>query len=443
MGKQFGEIARRLAFNLLDDVQGGRQQKLKEKNKRKIVEGVTEEYRKKRLSMILSYAAKNSPFYRNLQSHDSLSDFPVLSKKDFTDHYDEIISDEFREKQDRLARFSTSGSTGTPFTVLADPQKLMHVNMNFMAVMELNGFRLGMKRGEFRAWIKGKNTRSPWTLFKTNLVPIDISNMGDESVAGIYRQIKKERIQCLVAYSSAICALVDYAQRHNLTEFDWDVEMIFTMGEALPASVREKAKELYGVQPVLTYGNNENGFIAVSLNGSDLYTVDLYSYWIEILKMDSDEPAKEGELGRIVVTDFYNRAFPMIRYDTGDTGKLVYHRDEDGHVHAEFTEIYGRRGSLIYNTKGEPLSIHVFMNNMLNFEGVLQQVRCIQTDRKCYTLLINPVKGATVDEEAVKASYAKYLGEDAVFEVQYIDALPIQASGKTMVCEQKCEAYLK
>ena len=54
--------------------------------------------------------------------------------------------------------------------------------MNFISCMELNGFRMGMKRGEFRAWIKGKNTISKWKSFKNNLIMVDISNMGDDSL---------------------------------------------------------------------------------------------------------------------------------------------------------------------------------------------------------------------------------------------------------------------
>ena len=30
------------------------------------------------------------------------------------------------------------------------------------------------------------------------------------------------------------------------------------------------------------------------------------------------------------------------------------------------TEIYGRMGSMMYNCKGEPMSIHVFMNGLIN-----------------------------------------------------------------------------
>ena len=98
---------------------------------------------------------------------------------------------------------------------------------------------------------------------------------------------------------------------------------------------------------------------------------------------------------------------------------------------------------MLYNTKGEPLSIHVFMNNLLRFEGVLRQAKCIQTDLKAYTLELNPEPGAKVDEEAVVASYRAYLGRDAEISVRYIGTIPIQQSGKTMVCEQRCGAYQK
>ena len=97
----------------------------------------------------------------------------------FNSIYDEVLVDCVRE-QGNLYRLSTSGSTGTPFTVLCDGDKMSRVNMNFISCMELNGFRMGMKRGEFRAWIKGKNTISKWKSFKNNLIMVDISNMGDE-----------------------------------------------------------------------------------------------------------------------------------------------------------------------------------------------------------------------------------------------------------------------
>ena len=43
---QIGEVLRRVVFNGLDAAKGGKLKKLKEVNKREIVEGVTEDYRR-------------------------------------------------------------------------------------------------------------------------------------------------------------------------------------------------------------------------------------------------------------------------------------------------------------------------------------------------------------------------------------------------------------
>ena len=440
---QPGEVARRWGFRLLDTVRGGKLQTLKEVNKSEIVRGVTTDYQKRRLSAILRYAAAHSEYYAGYSPEEGLASFPVMRKRDYLADGGRVMSDEYRGREESLHRFTTSGSTGTPFSVYADDDKLARVQMNFMSVMELNGFRLGMKRGEFRAWIRGKNTISLKKSIINNLVMIDISNMGDTEIRSIFDRIRRERIQCLVMYSSALEALLSYAERSSTDVTGWDVEMIFTMGEALPAPVRRKARELWGIEPVLSYGNNENGFIAVSLWGSDEYYIDLYNYYVEILKMDSDEPAEEGEAGRIVVTDYYNRAFPMIRYDTGDTGVVRTLAGKEGRVRQVFTQIWGRRGSLIRNTKGEPLSIHVFMNNTLHFEGVLRQARVIQEDPVHYRLLLNVELGGRSREAEIIESYRKYLGEDAVIEAEYVDGLPVEQSGKTMVCEQRWEPYLR
>ena len=439
---QAGEVLRRIAFCTLDQLQGGKLKKLKDVNKREIVEGITPEYEKRRLQGILEFARENSAFYREEYGDaKELKDFPVMTKAAYNENKDRILIDAWKGKEDQLHKLSTSGSTGTPFTVLCDGDKMNRVNMNFMSVMELNGFRLGMKRAEFRVWIKGKNALSAFRSFKNNLMMYDISNMGDEALAKICQRIRRERIQVLVCYSSAVTAITSYIQRTGYDISKWDVEMVFTMGEALPQETYDAVKEIFGFAPVRSYGNNENGFIAIQLNEEDRYTVDLFNFHIEILKLDCDEPAQPGEVGRIVVTDYYNRAFPMIRYDTGDTGRYEKVEDETGRLHGYFTEIYGRRGSMLYNCKGEPLSIHVFMNVLLNLEGIVHQAKCIQWEKKRYELLINADR-EKINQEEVVASYRRYLGEEAQIDVTYVDEIPVQASGKRMVCENRCPDYM-
>ena len=42
-----------------------------------------------------------------------------------------------------------------------------------------------------------------------------------------------------------------------------------------------------------------------------------------------------------------------------------------------------------------------------------------------------------LDETELLAAYRHYLGEDAEIRITYVDQIPIQASGKFMVCENK------
>ena len=158
-------------------------------------------------------------------------------------------------------------------------------------------------------WIPGKNVISRWKSFKNNLIMIDISNMGDEALAAICEKIRREKIQVLVIYSSALIVLANYLKRKNVDISKWNVEMVFAMGEALPQPTYDLVKEIFGFSPVRSYGNNENGFLAARWGRKTVYGGSLYFY-IEMLSLDSDDPVKPGELGRIVVTDFYNKAFP-------------------------------------------------------------------------------------------------------------------------------------
>ena len=88
---QTGEVLRREVFNLLDAAKGGRLKKLKEVNKHEIVEGVTEDYMERRVQTLLSYVKQHSPYYKEHPEWTKLEDFPVMTKGDFIEHYDEVL----------------------------------------------------------------------------------------------------------------------------------------------------------------------------------------------------------------------------------------------------------------------------------------------------------------------------------------------------------------
>lgn len=74
---------------------------------------------------------------------------------------------------------------------------------------------------------KGEKYHKYVEIFQNNLVMVDISNMGDDSLEKICKDIEKKKIQVLVTYSSALTALTGYIRRTGRDISKWKVEMVF------------------------------------------------------------------------------------------------------------------------------------------------------------------------------------------------------------------------
>ena len=164
------------------------------------------------------------------------------------------------------------------------------------------------------------------------------------------------------------------------------------------------------------------------------YYINSENYYYEILKMDSDEPAEDGELGRIVITDLNNFAFPIIRYDNGDTA-IARHVDKGQRYKLFLKQIYGRRSDIIYDTEGNALTPFIITNNLWDAAGV-KQYQFIQKGKTKYLLKLNG-DPEIMDIEDIRGRIIPYLGSNAQMEIEFTDEIPVLASGKRkyIVCE--------
>ena len=428
------EKLRWAGFWILDGLRGGQTRKYYDRIRYAWKEGSSVAETEERIRNLIRHAVKTTDFYKDYPEDTPLEKLPVVNKDTFRQHYDSFLSSTYKEAEDNRV-MCTSGSTGTPLRMIQNKDKICHNTAGGIFLGAAAGYYIGMKEAFIRVWVNNVR-KSKLRLFQENLIMMDSSRMDDKALAGMLDVIEKKKVKCLVGYSSALGELSEYIRKTGRDCSKFRVRAIIPISETMPEPVRRTLSEQFGCPVRAWYSNEENGIMGLQNEDNEGYHIDTETYYYEILKMDSDEPAEPGELGRIVVTDYYNKTFPMVRYDTGDTGMMRIDRDEKGRIHGKYVEIYGRRGSLMYNTKGEPLSIHVFMNTLLKFEGVVYQARCIQWGEKEYELLVNADR-EKLNVEELLAAYRHYLGEDAEIRITYVDEIPIQASGKFMVCENK------
>jgi phenylacetate-CoA ligase len=205
------------------------------------------------------------------------------------------------------------------------------------------------------------------------------------------------------------------------------IKTIIAFAEALPERTREKLKKAFNCTIVSLYSNQENGMLAQECAENKEFHVNSASYHVELLKIDTDDLASVGEPGRIVITDLFNHAMPLIRYDTGDIG-ISKDAAECGWNSQVFSSIEGKIFELIFDTRGNRISPNTISLYMWPFDKILQ-FQFIQENARQYVLKLNGAEGYYEDATFVDL-YKGVLGQDAEIGIEHVHEIPVLESGK-------------
>lgn len=389
------------------------------------------EYIEKDISNLLEHAKKTTKFYSKYTGN-KIQEFPVMNKRLIIDNYDDIKSSDYIGK--KLHKMSTSGSTGTPFTVIQDKIKRSRVIAEVLFFGKKCGYTFGQKQVFFRVWVKSVK-KSKLKQFLQNMITEDISNLDSNKMEHIKEILTTDKkIRNILSYASTMGQVSKYLLERNYNPKDFSVKSIICGSELLQAETRNNLKKVFGCDVVSRYANEENGVLGQECVDKQEFHLNTSSYYFEFLKLDEDKPAGKGELARIVITDLYNYALPMIRYDTGDLA-IVGEADCDIKANTVIKEIFGRKVDLIYNTKGEALSPHTITNNMWEVKNI-KQFKFTQISKNEYVILLNAEKDFDKKQEKeIREKFEAILGNEANIKIEYTEEIPVLASGKRKYIE--------
>jgi phenylacetate-CoA ligase len=383
----------------------------------------SESQRAERLTQILRHAQVSVPRYATCDAAAGLAAFPVVDKMTIRADFEAFRSVIFQNKPTH--RVVTSGSTGTPFEVLHDGRKKHRNTADTIFFAQKAGFELGQRLVYLKIW-NAINRKNPLVAWMQNIEAQDVMQLSDENVTIFIEKIKKDGTpKGMLGYASAYEAVCRYLDRHPAqSPVHAHVRSAIAMSEGLSAYARAAMRQHFGVDIVSRYSNVENGIIAQQWpgHGPEFY-VNTASYVVEILDLERDAPVADGTLGRIVVTDLFNYAMPLLRYDTGDVGAL-------GKVGGRqvLTQVEGRRMDQVFNTSGDLVSSFTITNQMWKYAEI-RQYQFIQKDRKNYLFRLNLIEKFNRVDELIH-EFRQYFGADADIRIEYVDEIPLLASGK-------------
>src|SRR5699024_7137384 len=301
----------------------------------------------------------------------NLCDFPVLNKNEIQSMASSMIAD--CAERSKLHVATTSGSTGTPFKVYQDHDKRKRADAELIYMGQLAGYAIGNPLWYFKLWTRRSSYSKP-VAFARNMRPIDVSKFNETDALQILRKTRRAKQSIsIIAHSSVLETMARALQRTNQDVIKpGTLDAIVGQAESLSQPAREILWEKTGVFPVGRYGMQELGILAQQgQRQEETYLLNLASYIVEVLKLDSDERASAGELGRVVVTDLFNKAQPLVRYDTGDLAVVAVF--EEGTGYAESLErLEGRSRDQLYDVDDQPISPLITYNFWWKFSGIHQ-----------------------------------------------------------------------
>ncbi len=391
---------------------------------------LTEGFRLGYLNNLLSYATENSEFYKPYNNYKSLADFPIVDKEILKQNYDKVFVQKFKNRPDNKEK-RTSGSTGTPFTVYWDHRK--HCRM--IADVKYFASKGGCESHERIVCMIVSEKDGHTSMEKQerdNVYNVYCSYFDDISIEKMLKEIESYNPKSIIAYSSMWDAIANYIYEGKAGECKLNLFSILSEAEGLKERTREILSEYFHCPVYSRYGNEENGVLAQEDGSEYGHLLNIASYHVELLAMDSDEPVKDGEIGRVVITDLFNYAFPMIRYSNGDLA--VKHVTEDGKVYLQ--DVVGRKVDMLYTTDGRMVNWLRSLIFLKRYKDI-KQFQIIQETETEYTWVLNTTNHNY--EELIVRESKELFGEDSKYTFRYVNEIPKLKSGKTQmtICKLK------
>jgi phenylacetate-CoA ligase len=123
------------------------------------------------------------------------------------------------------------------------------------------------------------------------------------------------------------------------------LEKIVTTAEPLPPTLRESFTKSYGLSVGNCYATAELGLLALDTAGQMAMSL-MPEPVIQLVDPDTGLEVGPGEVGEVVVTN-YSRAYPLIRFGTGDIAVNVDPRPGESVQEERGIILVGRRGEAV------------------------------------------------------------------------------------------------
>jgi phenylacetate-CoA ligase len=359
---------------------------------------------------------------------ESLRNLPVLTKATIRELGPRLVAAGF--DIGKLPYHKTGGSTGVALQTWFDPAWEERRNADALRANQWAGWYHGMKVAAI--WGNPPVARTLKQKLRSALYDrilyLDTMRIDDAALADFVRRWRRERPGVVFGHSHSLFLVAKYLREQGIV--DLRPQGIVSTSMMLLPQERAVIEQAFGCKVTDRYGCEEVALIACECELHRGMHLNIEHLVVEFLD-DRGRPVPAGEEGRIVVTDLYNRAMPLIRYEVGDVGVPAERRCECGRGLPLMEQVIGRVADYLKRRDGSLVAGVSLVERTLTKVPGIEQMQVVQPSLG--RLVVNYVPGAGFAETtqaALAAEFEAGFGEPLELEFRSLDRIPQERSGK-------------
>lgn len=233
---------------------------------------------------------------------------PVLEKSTLAGQPAALLS----SRPSRAHRSATSGSSGTPTSVLRSQRSWAHHHANIFRQWHW----FGLDVGDPYAYLwglaldsEGRDLASRKDLL-FNRVRCSAFSLDAARARAFFEQLRRRPVRFLYGYPSAVTLFADEVTRAGLDGRALGLRAAITTAEVLKDEQRHRIAETFGCAVADSYGCAETGVVGIECEHGGLHQA------VESVMVET-RPAEDGRV-ELLLTDLHNLTQPVLRYRIGD-----------------------------------------------------------------------------------------------------------------------------
>lgn len=308
-----------------------------------------------RLVKLVRYVYDRSPFYKkrfddhgvkpsDITSIEDLFKLPFTYKKDLRETYPTGM---FCVKNTELLRFhASSGTTGKPTVVgytkndVDNWAESLARGLTSIGLGQEDIIQVSYGYGLFTGGL-GLHYGSE----KVGATTLPVSSGNTERQLSLMEDLGVTAICCTPSYFSY---LIEAAEKEGRNLKETKLRAGIFGAEPWSESLRARIQERSGIKAYDVFGTSElSGPLFIECEAQEGMHVWGDMFIFEILDPETLQPAKEGEIGELVVTTLLKEALPLIRYRVGDLASVSSKVCKCGRTHPRLMRLKGRSDDMI------------------------------------------------------------------------------------------------